>query len=603
MCGFFNETMLGADDMKKILFLAAFLWALPSLAQTSKTGRIEVGTLANQPSNCSPGDQYTANDQTPPQVYICGPTNTWNLQGSIGSSGGIINSIATATGPSSSIFRVIGLPLGNGNADVTSCPPYVVQADGGSPIATIDRGTVLEINSSTACSVTLPAPASTGMGNYFAFKISNIGPGTVIITATSATFTGTDGGTSYIGVPNISLNTGQSVVINSDNANWHFDKHITSQLTPAPQKNVNPISVTSYPVVNSDNTWVDKFIAGSAVTVTLPKANSVTSAPFVAQRFANAIGPCTPTCTTGSFSQSAGDTLHVTIGWLNTTTITGPPTDLAGDTFTRIQPDIYNAANSFGSNTSVWQAINVAASASNSISVPVSASSTLNIGVLEYTGITPDHSSECSAVVNVNCGFTLNISNVNELAVMADRSSQSSCPAGWTSRAGLANGFQVCDIILNSTSSVLFQAYGGSFNDTSIIGADYGISGVASFTAGWEFYVENATSPCSTVTVNPTTSKINTAQQSNLTTYVVPCGMTSRFRSDGTNYEMFQADYSSIVAGALFANIPACASAMEGRILPVTDSTTAVWGVTITGGGSNHVQAYCDGTNWTVGAK
>jgi len=36
----------------------------------------------------------------------------------------------------------------------------------------------------------------------------------------------------------------------------------------------------------------------------------------------------------------------------------------------------------------------------------------------------------------------------------------------------------------------------------------------------------------------------------------------------------------------------------------VTDSTTNTWGAAITtGGGSNHVLAYCDGTNWTVAAK
>jgi hypothetical protein len=35
----------------------------------------------------------------------------------------------------------------------------------------------------------------------------------------------------------------------------------------------------------------------------------------------------------------------------------------------------------------------------------------------------------------------------------------------------------------------------------------------------------------------------------------------------------------------------------------VTDSTTAVWGATATGGGTNHVLAYCDGTNWTAAGK
>ena len=53
----------------------------------------------------------------------------------------------------------------------------------------------------------------------------------------------------------------------------------------------------------------------------------------------------------------------------------------------------------------------------------------------------------------------------------------------------------------------------------------------------------------------------------------------------------------------LFANLPRCASGTEGTQKPVSDSTTKTWGATITGGGSDHVLAYCDGTNWTVAAK
>jgi hypothetical protein len=52
-----------------------------------------------------------------------------------------------------------------------------------------------------------------------------------------------------------------------------------------------------------------------------------------------------------------------------------------------------------------------------------------------------------------------------------------------------------------------------------------------------------------------------------------------------------------------FRNLPACASGREGMLKPVSDSTTNSWGEPITGGGSDHVLAYCDGTNWTVVAK
>lgn len=52
-----------------------------------------------------------------------------------------------------------------------------------------------------------------------------------------------------------------------------------------------------------------------------------------------------------------------------------------------------------------------------------------------------------------------------------------------------------------------------------------------------------------------------------------------------------------------FSGLPSCNSANEGSQRPVTNSATSTWGESITGGGSNHVLAYCDGTNWTVMAK
>lgn len=52
-----------------------------------------------------------------------------------------------------------------------------------------------------------------------------------------------------------------------------------------------------------------------------------------------------------------------------------------------------------------------------------------------------------------------------------------------------------------------------------------------------------------------------------------------------------------------FSTLTACSSTGEGAMIPVSDSSTNVWGATVTGGGANHVLAYCDGTNWTVMAK
>lgn len=53
----------------------------------------------------------------------------------------------------------------------------------------------------------------------------------------------------------------------------------------------------------------------------------------------------------------------------------------------------------------------------------------------------------------------------------------------------------------------------------------------------------------------------------------------------------------------VFSALTACAAGGEGAMVPVSDSTTQIWGATITGGGALHALAYCDGSAWTVAAK
>ncbi len=55
------------------------------------------------------------------------------------------------------------------------------------------------------------------------------------------------------------------------------------------------------------------------------------------------------------------------------------------------------------------------------------------------------------------------------------------------------------------------------------------------------------------------------------------------------------------VASVLFADVPA--TPLIGMIIVVTDSTTDVWGDTITGSGGLVVLGFYDGTNWTVIGK
>jgi hypothetical protein len=54
---------------------------------------------------------------------------------------------------------------------------------------------------------------------------------------------------------------------------------------------------------------------------------------------------------------------------------------------------------------------------------------------------------------------------------------------------------------------------------------------------------------------------------------------------------------------SVFSAIGTCNAGNEGARAAVTDSTVNTWGTAIAGGSTNHVLAYCNGTNWTVAAK
>lgn len=73
----------------------------------------------------------------------------------------------------------------------------------------------------------------------------------------------------------------------------------------------------------------------------------------------------------------------------------------------------------------------------------------------------------------------------------------------------------------------------------------------------------------------------------------------------GTNTPQTMLDVAgqARVKPVTFAALPSASGAIEGAVAAVTDSATNTWGATITGGGTNHVLAYCDGTNWTVVGK
>lgn len=49
-----------------------------------------------------------------------------------------------------------------------------------------------------------------------------------------------------------------------------------------------------------------------------------------------------------------------------------------------------------------------------------------------------------------------------------------------------------------------------------------------------------------------------------------------------------------------FSTLAACSGTLEGSSAAITDSTTVVFNATVTGGGTNHIKVYCNGTNWVV---
>jgi len=53
-------------------------------------------------------------------------------------------------------------------------------------------------------------------------------------------------------------------------------------------------------------------------------------------------------------------------------------------------------------------------------------------------------------------------------------------------------------------------------------------------------------------------------------------------------------------AGAVSLSSLGSCTGKEGTLAAISDSSSTLGGAVITGGGTNHVAAYCDGTNWTV---
>jgi hypothetical protein len=69
------------------------------------------------------------------------------------------------------------------------------------------------------------------------------------------------------------------------------------------------------------------------------------------------------------------------------------------------------------------------------------------------------------------------------------------------------------------------------------------------------------------------------------------------FSVDGAGNQTVKTTKTNVVT---VSALPTCNSAAEGTRAGVTDATSATPGATLVGGGSNHVPAYCNGTNWVA---
>jgi hypothetical protein len=155
-----------------------------------------------------------------------------------------------------------------------------------------------------------------------------------------------------------------------------------------------------------------------------------------------------------------------------------------------------------------------------------------------------------------------------------------------------------------STGSGLGQQvqYGCFDNNRGCVGYDSLNStpflGSTTASKGWELKYQTA-SPSGTGIVSMTGDDAGNVG-------IGPNGSNTGVASDPWNVSAAGAEVTAstqISPSKAFATLAACVGGTEGSLAAVSDSSTNTWGATITGGGTNHVLAYCDGTNWTVSAK
>ena len=187
-------------------------------------------------------------------------------------------------------------------------------------------------------------------------------------------------------------------------------------------------------------------------------------------------------------------------------------------------------------------------------------------------------------------------------------------PGRLTFTAGLTIADAYSNALATTSSAVTLAFNGGG----SLVLGPAGTTGVAfSDDNGNALFIgSNATGTYENFNLANATTQSGIINTTGNTTYVygspmqigvktaggpVPAAVSSGFSITSTNVAVVGPTFQ--LAAVLFAVLPACSSGTEGTQASVKDSSTNTWGATITGSSTNHVLAYCDGTNWTVAGK
>jgi hypothetical protein len=459
--------------------------------------------------------------------------------------------------------------------------PTIVSGTSDPIPATVRGGWRIYTNAGNVAA-TIAAPTGAFGANLY-FAMVNNGGGTVTLTPSGATIT--KNGPSATAAASLPISPGQWCQITTDNSNWYANcaaigtsgystievsgvavtQRATENYIPAGLANVvcndNPgasrtdcsisassggagpagvfyTNVTSYTIPTSDNQIEDKFTAGSSVAIALPQPNSIATSPFNATRYTGGVVSCTPTCTTGSFTPTAGGTLVVGISWVDqSASVVSTLTDSAGAPCSRLAGVDPTFASSGGHtySMSAWKCSPATAS-SQTISYTFNTNTTQNgATVVDYTVLTFDTSAQNSlsnpstntnlAVGPMNTGYTNEI-----LVAVSFDAGASSLPTGFILRDS-SSQLTSSDRLVSSLGSYTVLLPTGPSTNGGILSAvgTWAIANPPGFTSGWKVTLTNAGTAPDTVT--PASSMIN----SKTTLVIVPnesCDLTS----DGTNY-------------------------------------------------------------------